>query len=366
VHLALGHDDPVDPRVRALLRQLHRHGARSKEAEPMAALTVELLRKIYEHAQQDSPPEGVLRRRAYLVTAWWTRQPLFAGGFDKIRQVTARAVAEAGPAAEEILIEGAAVPLRRDQHPLEFACLLAAGEALASPDPVTAGTHYQAYRRASDMLGLAPVASSVPAALMQLSEEDRYWVLACLDPELHDRRRDLTYLTLGVACALRHHTQEGIDLADVTINAEGYEIVLRKLKWKSASRVVQVVHLGGETGCRQPCPACLLDELLSLTRRLFGATDGPLLAELHLARRAPMNRQSGWRVARRWWRAADCDPKARVGTRSARVGAATSAHRLGWSKARIAAELLFHTDPDLTELYIRRSAPLDRQFFLTL
>lgn len=357
VHRQAGCESPVNSQVRQLFALLEQYGARSCEATPMAAITVAGLRQVVSGVQQAEPRRAVVLRRAYLVVAWWAGLPIFGGSFPALQGLTRTVVASLEPGCDTVMVPGASSPLRRSAHPIEVGVLEAARQALEQVDSDNPGAHYQAYNTVSRRLGMTSFAGAAPEPLQALSEEDRFWVLALLDTGLHDRRRDLAYMTLGIVAALRHHTLQGIDLLDVVPTTDGYDITLRHAKLRVEPRVLPVLHVSEDLNCTELCPACLIADLLEVTEKLFGSGNAPLFAEVHGSGRRAMNRQLGWRTVRLRWVQAGGDPAARVGTRSLRIGGVTSAFLDGWRRGEI-MQLSDHRDPDTVMRYVR--APQDQ------
>lgn len=187
-------------------------------------------------------------------------------------------------------------------------------------------------------------------------------VLAALNPGHREGLHDVAYLLVGWHLARRHSDLAYMRVEMTTIHAQGATLKQPKSKTDPEGRgtIKHLAHTAGDkpcfpgTPCHSLCPVRALADYLEFERAIHGRTTGPLFIS-RTDDRLPANINVQRRALAAAWLQHNPGSKARVGTRSMRVGAATSAHEAGVSLAGI-AELTDHADLANTEFYIRRKA----------
>jgi hypothetical protein len=226
-------------------------------------------------------------------------------------------------------------------------------------------SHRWLARRVGVALGRAGLGHVSAAEIGRLAAPDLDWLLANLDPHLHLRRRNYAYLLCGLGAALRHASLAALLLQDVTRVPEGYEILLRRSKNDPDGAGRTLVFLHDPEECQDGlCPACALRDHLEVLTRSYGRSDGPLFGSLRQGVWRPLGLQGAQQVLQQMWQTANLPEDARVGTRSLRAGAATSASEAGWQLSEIAAHLTDHRTLAVAQLYVRRYDPWSHQFHL--
>jgi hypothetical protein len=193
-----------------------------------------------------------------------------------------------------------------------------------------------------------------------LHPDDLGWLLALANQFLLGQFRDRVALSVGFALGRR-----GIDLSRLELTPEPtfdtlsrtWDLFLPEQK-NDREREGEWLKLGHlDDPCPPHCPACLFEGWLSILRHLTPGYGGPLLPA-RLTTAGPVGRMSVKEMCLAFndlWVAAGGDPERRIGSRSVRVGAATTAYEAGWRLEEI-ADLINHKSLEHLQRYIRRTA----------
>ena len=244
-----------------------------------------------------------------------------------------------------------------------FAVLAEARPYLEATDGLPARARGVSVRSAVRRAGYGTPKLFWPA---HFGDADLAWLCANLVPDLARRRRDSAYLVTGVLLALRHRDLSyHLDLENVVTAPEGYRLRLTSSKNDPGGarepHLLPHTHSAEVTGV--PCGACVFAAHLECVAA-SGRTSGPVFATRYAGRWRAMTRQSGRHIVRSAWAKAALPDGLRLGTRSMRVGGATSAWESGLSYVAIAADLTRHECASQARLYVR--APAQGAFELRL
>lgn len=206
--------------------------------------------------------------------------------------------------------------------------------------------------------------------LRRLDPEDFRWWVQLVDGHLPEFRDGMAFLVLGVLLARRAIDLCRLDFEDVTATSSGYRLHFRITKTdpvgKRGGLVKFVSHLASDGACGRVCPACVLRDHLELQRRI-GNTSGALFRGYGTnGGRGRLTVDGAATRVRLLWEKAGLPKECTIGSRSLRVGGATSASEAGWDLATIAEELTDHASLDMTMLYVRRHDPFSHQAALRL
>lgn len=253
--------------------------------------------------------------------------------------------------------KGRVVLVGAGQLPVEYGilrdCLAAAGSRSTPLVPVEAEGGRQrlvvavrdAYRRA----GLTP-----DCDLKALGDRHWWWLLASADRDLARRVRNIAYLLTGTFTARRHAELCAADIEHLRRTDSGFALLVPRSKGKQGPRVYPVHHEEPGGMCSAVCPACAVERWLEHQELCEDRRTGILFPTRYGNALRRMTRQNGRLIVRALWLDADGDPDAKIGTRSMRVGAATSAAEAAFTIQEVAREVTDHADLDTCELYIRR------------
>ncbi|TCN30144.1 site-specific integrase [Sinorhizobium americanum] len=173
-------------------------------------------------------------------------------------------------------------------------------------------------------------------------------LLARIDPETLQGKRDRALLLLGFAGALRRSELVEITVEDLTFSDEGVDVFLPRSKTDQEAKGQSVAVLNGKA----LKPADRLKEWLSAA----GITSGPIFRRInrgdHLTADA-LTSQSVALIVKKYADAAGLDVE-RLSGHSLRAGFVTSAAENRASISRI-MEVTRHRDPRTVETYVRRA-----------
>lgn len=205
--------------------------------------------------------------------------------------------------------------------------------------------------------------------ISRLAPEDFHWWVQLVDGHLAEHRDSMAFITLGVLLARRAIDLCRLDFEDVTATSSGYRLHFRITKTDPVGErgglVKFVNHLASDGACGQVCPACVLRDHLELQRRL-GNSSGALFRGYGSKGGCGRLTVEGAAIrVRLLWEKAGLPKEDTIGSRSLRVGGATSASEAGWDLATI-AELTDHACLDMAMLYVRRHDPFSHQAALRL
>lgn len=348
-HVTLGFDDPSDGIVRTYLAASRRAGGGRPDERPMDPVLLSDALAIC--AADTSPPP--YRRLAAATT--------IALCFGHHHQMTPAQLAGA-----QVTVDGRTVRLRTadgsrwhlDGHDCPEA--LDAGTYLVERG-ATALDSADAIKRALDRTS-ARAGTAIrthPHLAAGVDDDELGWILWWTDPGFLRQLRDKTLLVVGVALARRGIELGEFDATDFTPSpADGYDVRIRFSKTDREGRGIDhfLPHLPPDQ--EHPwCPACALGAWLYVLERRYGAPwTGPLFPARVDGRTVPSGRM-GTHLVRlavdRLWERARRDPNARIGSRSMRIGGATSAYASGMDIAEIAEQTTKHRSLDACERYIR-------------
>jgi hypothetical protein len=197
-----------------------------------------------------------------------------------------------------------------------------------------------------------------------LLDETRWrWLLACANRPTRQHLRNLAYVLVGTFTARRHAELQRANIEHVSRTDTGFVLLVPKSKGKRDARVYQVDHTHPGKTCLPVCPACALERWLEFEAVCGKRTTGILFPTTYGGLRR-MTRQNGRRLIRQVWCPSGGDPDAKIGTRSLRVGGATSADEKKMSLEDIARDVTDHEDLNTCDLYIRRPAGEEYQLIL--
>jgi len=173
-------------------------------------------------------------------------------------------------------------------------------------------------------------------------------LLARIDTETLQGKRDRALLLLGFAGAFRRSELVSITVEDLTFSDEGVDVFLPKSKTDQEAKGQSVAVLNGKA----LKPAQRLQEWLSAA----GIVSGPLFRRInrgdHLTDE-PLSAQSVALIVKKYADAAGLDVE-RLSGHSLRAGFVTSAAENRASISRI-MEVTRHRDPRTVETYVRRA-----------
>lgn len=214
----------------------------------------------------------------------------------------------------------------------------------------------------------------VSADVKQLTADEATWLALSVNPRLDVALRNRAYLLVGLFLARRHSDLERLQIHHLTKSGDGYSILFPTSKTDQLGQglIKQLGHANlGEscrTGrpCHHLCPVRAIDDYLEHQRRYRQRTTGPLFATMLNGETGSINIRTAGHHLGRLWKAAGLDPDATVGTRSLRVGGATTASEQGMSVREIAEKITDHRSMETTELYIRGLDPYSHTLQLGL
>ncbi|OYD03924.1 site-specific integrase [Rhizobium sp. N4311] len=173
-------------------------------------------------------------------------------------------------------------------------------------------------------------------------------LMARIEPETLQGRRDRALLLLGFAGAFRRSELVAITIEDLTFSAHGVDVFLPKSKTDQEAKGQSVAVLNGKA----LRPADRLKEWLAAA----GITSGPVFRRInrgdHLTDE-PLTAQSVALIVKKYADAAGLDVE-RLSGHSLRAGFVTSAAENRASISRI-MEVTRHRDPRTVETYVRRA-----------
>ncbi|PWI54801.1 hypothetical protein B5K03_08760 [Rhizobium phaseoli] len=173
-------------------------------------------------------------------------------------------------------------------------------------------------------------------------------LMARIEPETLQGRRDRALLLLGFAGAFRRSELVAITVEDLTFSEDGVDVFLPKSKTDQEAKGQSVAVLNGKA----LRPADRLKEWLAAA----GITSGPVFRRInrgdHLTDE-PLTAQSVALIVKKYADAAGLDVE-RLSGHSLRAGFVTSAAENRASISRI-MEVTRHRDPRTVETYVRRA-----------
>lgn len=348
-HDTLGFEDPTEAGVRAYLSAAARGLGGPRELIPMAPV---LLGDALEICAVDTTaPQS--QRAAATQTIALTFGHHHRLTFDDLdhAQVT-RGTAD----VEVELDDGRTLHLDADDHNDAFAAAQVLDEAgrrcLTSAKSLRLGLASAAARA-----GMATTWS--PHIGAGLSDDELSWLILWTNPDYLQQLRDTTLLIVGIALARR-----GIELGDFDT---GDFKPAPDTSWNVTIRFSKSDRDGEGTDHHLPhtcqpvpdpwCPACAVAVWLYVLERRHGR---PWTGQLFPARvngaeppRGRMTTPLVRLIVTRLWLRAGGDPDTRIGSRSIRIGAATTAHQAGLTIAEIADTLTKHHCLDACARYVR-------------
>lgn len=368
--LMIGVESPFGLRARKYLQALRRDVG-TRKADRTDPIRVEEAEAIAETL--DAPPlsERDYLLQAAIVLSWATGLPLLPTGKRAVPDsstatlsrerlsIEADRIVISVPGRPRVVIDAGKTPALHGLVQRAFEGQALTGAVLPirkGPDVIV--------KRLWDRMGL-PGNPRDMDCLSGMSPEDVFWVAACVDRYIRFRLRDTAYVLVGVLLARRHEQLERLRLCDLMRKPDAYEVYFPKSKTDQEGKGLVKGLPHGRPGepcttwapCHPCCPVRALDDLVEVERRYWGRTEGPLFATLHDGEIKSLDIRTAQYRLENLWKQAGLDESAKIGTRSLRVGGATSGRERGMTIAQIATELTDHKTYSVAEVYVRRATP---------
>lgn len=369
MHRVAGHGKLTGDRTTKYIQALRRVGGPSPKIDPIRPgdLT-RLVVQVYEPGPPDkhlARLQGTVALALLLDIPIWVDERKWDGRSPVAAQVVREAITIRDDGRLRIQAGDGIVLLDPTRDPVLVAmvrdCLEAAPED-PRPFALDQNRRERLIRHLRSM-GKEPSAF-VAGDFSECSPEERQWFLACLDPHLEVQYRNAAYLLVGWSLACRHDDLEEMTIEGTHRVRAGFVITQKFSKTdrrgEGTDRTLGHADTGRacETGspCHPLCAVRALTDWLAMQRFRFGRTKGPLFTSRAKGRSTSMTRSNAMWILRALWRDAGLDQGALIGTRSMRVGAATTAYEQRMPLLDI-MDLLRHASPDVTQVYIRRHSP---------
>ena len=369
--VACGEPSPLGSRARKYLKGIGRELGRRKDKRT-DPIRVQDAQEIVTAMRADRISELDRLVQAALVLSHVTGLPVIASGRRPAQNCSATLIDRSTiivddaritvsiPGHRRVIIDAARSPLL---HGVVTEALR--GQAMAGPLlPTPRGKANADVRLLWERMCL-PGSPCDAGILRALSVQDMIWTVLCVEKRLAIRLRDTAYLTAGVLLARRHEQLERLLLRHVSESHDGYDVFFPKSKADQQGRGLtkHLTHAvpGQECTVVEPChtlcPVRAMADHLEVTLRYQGRTRGPLFATKHDDKFKAMSIKTAEGRLRQLWDQAGLEGDAKIGTRSMRVGGATSALEAGWTVVEIATLLTDHKTYWVAALYLRHASP---------